>query len=70
MANEKSPFYLNNPNLKSIAQPVEWTEDSLQEYMKCKESPEHFIRNYVQIIHVDRGLVPFNMYDYPQAYNL
>jgi len=30
MANEKSPFYLNNPNLKSIAQPVEWTEDSLQ----------------------------------------
>jgi len=56
--------YLGNPNLKNVGQKIEWTEDSLAEYMKCKEDPEHFIQNYVKIIHVDRGLVPFDMYDY------
>jgi hypothetical protein len=58
--------YLGNPNLKSVGVPVEWTEESLQEYVKCEDSPEYFIENYVQIIHVDKGLVPFNMYPYQQ----
>ena len=56
--------YLGNPNLKSVGVSVEWTEESLQEYVKCKDSPEYFIKNYVRIIHVDKGLVPFDMYPY------
>ena len=59
-----SETYLGNPNLKNVGQNIEWTEDTLTEYMKCKEDPEHFIVNYVQIVHVDKGLVPFKMYDY------
>ena len=59
-----SETYLGNPNLKNVGQKIEWTEESLTEYMKCKESPEYFIRSFVKIIHVDRGLVPFEMYDY------
>ena len=59
-----SETYLGNPNLKNVGQKINWTETNLAEYMKCKESPEYFIENFVQIIHVDRGLVPFNMYDY------
>ena len=59
-----SENYLGNPQLKNVGQKIEWTTESLAEYMKCKEDPEYFIRNYVQIIHVDRGLVPFEMYDY------
>ena len=58
-----SPVYLGNPSLKNVGQKIEWTEDSLAEYLKCKEDPEHFIQNYVKIIHVDHGLVPFHMYD-------
>ena len=53
-----SENYLGNPNLKNVGQNVEWTEDSLQEYVKCKDDPEHFIRSYVRIVHVDKGLVP------------
>ena len=59
-----SENYLGNPNLKNVGQNVEWTEETLQEYVKCKDDPEHFIRSYVKIIHVDQGLVPFEMYDY------
>jgi len=59
-----SETYLGNPNLKNVGQKIEWTEESLTEYMKCKEEPEYFIENFVKIIHVDKGLVPFDMYDY------
>jgi len=59
-----STNYLGNPNLKNVAQKINWTEDNLTEYMLCKEDSEHFIRNFVKIIHVDRGLVSFEMYDY------
>ena len=56
--------YLGNPNLKSVGQPVEWTEESVGEYRKCMEDPQHFIENYVKVIHVDRGLIRFDMYPY------
>ena len=59
-----SANYLGNPNLKNVAQKINWTEDNLTEYMLCKEDSEHFIRSFVKIIHVDRGLVSFEMYDY------
>ena len=59
-----SETYLGNPNLKNVGQNVEWTEETLQEYVKCKDDPLHFVENYVQIIHVDKGLVPFEMYPY------
>ena len=59
-----SANYLGNPNLKNVAQKINWTEDNLTTYMLCKEDSEHFIRNFVKIIHVDRGLVSFEMYDY------
>ena len=59
-----SETYLGNPNLKNVGQKIEWTEETLTEYMKCKDDPEYFIQNFVKIIHVDRGLVPFEMYDY------
>ena len=62
--NVASETYLGNPNLKNVGQNVEWTEETLQEYVKCKDDPLYFVENYVQIIHVDKGLVPFEMYDY------
>ena len=57
-------LYLGNPNLKSVGVPVEWTDESVTEFVKCSKNLRHFINNYVQIVHVDRGLVPFEMYDY------
>jgi len=55
---------LGNPNLKNVGQKINWTEENLTAYMLCKEDSEHFIRSFVKIIHVDRGLVSFEMYDY------
>ena len=56
--------YLGNPNLKKANVAQNWTKKELVEYQKCMESPQYFIENYVKIISLDEGLVPFKMYDF------
>jgi hypothetical protein len=58
--------YLGNPNLKKIAEEIEWTPELLKEYMKCAQDPIYFAKNYIKIVHVDKGLVPFEMYTYQE----
>lgn len=56
--------YLNNPLLKKAAQPVEWTKELVEEFLKCKEDPIYFAQNYIKVVHVDKGLIPLDLYDY------
>ena len=59
--------YLGNPNLKKANTAVEFTKDDIKEYHKCAEDPLHFIENYVRIVSLDEGLVPFDMYDFQKG---
>ena len=59
--------YLGNPNLKKTNTPVEFTKENIIEYGKCAEDPLYFIKNYVQIVSLDHGLVPFEMYDFQEG---
>lgn len=61
---QKSDIYLGNKNLKRNDVAIEWTKDMVQEYLKCAKDPVHFISNYVKIVHVDRGFIPFEPYDF------
>jgi hypothetical protein len=56
--------YLGNPNLKKANVSQNWTKEELVEYQKCMDSPQYFIENYVKIVSLDEGLVPFKMYDF------
>jgi len=56
--------YLGNPNLKKINTAVEFTKKNIKEFHKCAADPIYFISNYVQIVSLDHGLVPFDMYDF------
>ena len=58
--------YLGNPKLKAANVPVEFTEEQLTEYIKCQNDPVHFITQYVKIIHVDKGLVDFDLYPFQE----
>lgn len=44
----------------------EFTAHELEEFIKCAQDPVYFIRTYMKIIQVDRGLVPFDMYDFQE----
>ena len=56
--------YLGNPNLKKAGTPIQFTKKQINEWVKCKNDPLYFACNYIQIISLDEGLVPFNMYDF------
>lgn len=58
--------YLGNPNLKKSGIPLEFTKEQIQEYIKCSNDPVYFAKNYVKIVNVDRGLIPFEMYDFQE----
>ena len=56
--------YLGNPLLKKANVPVEWTEEQILEYKKCMEDPLHFVQEYIKIVSLDEGLVPFKMFPF------
>ena len=60
----KTDIYLGNKNLKRSDVKVEFTKEEIQEYVKCARDPLYFIDNYVKIVNVDLGLIPFHPYDY------
>jgi hypothetical protein len=61
---DKKNVYMNDPMLKAPRVQIEWTAEDMEEYRKCSEDVIYFIENYMKIINLDRGLVPFEMYDY------
>ena len=58
--------YKGNPNLKAENVKIEFTTDQIQEYLKCKDDPIYFAKNYVKIVSLDHGLMPFEMYDFQE----
>ena len=56
--------YLGNPNVKRDGIVQDWTQEQLNEYAKCMKDPKYFAEAYLKVVHLDRGLVPFNLYPY------
>ena len=61
-----SNVYLGNPNLKKANTEIEFTQEQITEFIKCKEDPVYFAKNYIKIINVDEGLVPFEMWPFQE----
>lgn len=62
--NDLTGGYKGNVLLKKTNQNIEWTEDLVQEYVKCQQDPVYFTENYMKIISINEGLTSFNMYEY------
>lgn len=56
--------YMNNPNLKASGVTLEYTQEQVEEYKKCMEDPVYFCSKYVQIVHLDKGRILFEMYPF------
>ena len=56
--------YLGNPNLKKANVATEFSPEEVQEYLKCADDPVYFIQTYIKIVSLDKGLIPFDMYDF------
>ena len=58
--------YLGNPNLKKANVPVQFTQEQVLEFIKCKQDPVYFARNYIKIVSLDYGEVAFDMYGFQE----
>lgn len=58
-----SQFYNANNALKASNVSIPFTEEQIQEYVKCSNDPVYFIKNYCKIVSLDHGLIPFNLYE-------
>lgn len=56
--------YQGNPNVKRDGVVQNFTAYELAEYTRCMKDPGYFAENYVKVINLDRGLVPFKLYPY------
>ena len=56
--------YLGNPNLKKGHTKSRFSKEQIQEVLKCLDDPKYFISTYLKIVTIDKGLVPFEMYDF------
>jgi len=59
-----SKGYNNNPNLPKEDFKHAFTQKELDEFIKCANDPVYFAITYMRIINVDRGLMPFEMWDF------
>lgn len=55
--------YNANSQLKAAGVKIPFTEEQVTEWMKCKDDPIYFIESYCKIISLDRGLIPFKLYE-------
>ena len=58
--------YLGNPNLKKAFTTSEFTEEQILELQKCIDDPKYFITKFINIVTIDKGLVPFEMYKFQE----
>ena len=58
--------YNGNASLKRLGIEISYTEEQVAEIVKCSEDPIYFIKNYVKIVNVDKGLIPFDMWPFQE----
>ena len=64
MVQAKNEGYLGNTLIKRSGVETKYTDQQMQEYVRCSQEPCHFIENYTQIISLDEGMVPFKLRGY------
>ena len=58
--------YKGNPLLKARGEQHDFTEDQWNEFVRCSEDPEYFLTNYIKVISLDDGIIPFHPYPFQQ----
>lgn len=41
-------------------------KERARKWLRCKVDPEYFIRNFVKIVHQEKGIIPFDMYEFQE----
>ena len=58
--------YRDNPLLKRVGVTVSYTQEQVDEYIKCAKDPIYFAKTYIKIVNVDEGLMNFKMWPFQE----
>jgi hypothetical protein len=56
--------YKANPLLKQRGVSLDFTKEQVQEVIRCSQDPEYFLNQYIKVISLDEGIVPFHPYPF------
>ena len=59
-----SGAYKGNPLLKARGEQHNFTPEQVKEFIKCSQDPEYFLTNYIKVISLDDGIIPFHPYPF------
>ncbi len=62
--NSSKISYRDNSALKRIGVEVQYTQEQVDEYVKCSQDPIYFIMKYYKINTLDGGVVPFKPHNF------
>lgn len=58
-----TPYY-KDPSVKAAGVVENYSQEQVQEYIRCSQDPTYFIEKYIQVNTIDKGLVPLNLRPY------
>jgi hypothetical protein len=58
--------FRGNSKLRPEGTRIEYTEEMIDELKKCMNDPIYFIKNYIYVVHPDRGVVKFDLFPYQE----
>lgn len=61
-----SDAYKQNPLLKQRGVNIDFTKEQVGEIIKCSSDPEYFLSQYIKVISLDDGIIPFHPYPFQQ----
>ncbi len=64
MIDSSGTAYKANPLLKQRGVEISYTKKQIQEVIKCSNDPEYFLENYIKVISLDDGIIPFIPYPF------
>jgi len=56
--------YLGNPKLKKANIQIDFSQEEIEEIVKCSKDVVYFCEKYIKIVNIDEGLIPYEPYDY------
>lgn len=65
-ANKQTIGYKGNSNLVKAGYIHPFTQQQLDELVKCRDDVVYFAKNYIKIVNVDRGLMNFELWPYQE----
>lgn len=65
-SSKKKDHYRDNSNLKQVGVDIQYTQEQVDEYIKCSKNPLYFIKKHYKINTLDGGVVQFRPHPFQE----